>query len=58
MQLWWYKDIEKQYADFAPYILATKSYYPCNHFLMLMYNIFNNCKEKKSKKNIFQESMK
>lgn len=57
MQLWQYKDIEKQYADFSPYVLVTKSYYPRDYFLMLMYNIFNNCKEKKSKKNLCQETM-
>lgn len=52
MQLWQYKDTEKQYANFAPCILVTKSYYPHDYFLMLMYNIVNNCKEKKSKKNL------
>ena len=33
-----------------------KPYYLCGSFLVLMYNIFNNCKEKKSKKNPCQET--
>lgn len=55
MLLWWYKDTEKQYAGFALYILIPKTVLSA-WFLVLTYNIFNNWKEKKSKKNPCQKT--